>query len=66
MTSIKEIENAIQSLPPGDLKQLRAWFADFDAKVWDAQIEHDVSTGKLDKIAEQAKRSYQDGKCKEL
>ena len=62
MTSIKEIENAIQSLHPGEMKQFRAWFADFDAKAWDAQIENDIVSGKLDKIADQARKSYQNDK----
>jgi hypothetical protein len=62
MTTVKEIENAIKSLPPGELKQFRAWFADFDAKTWDAQIEKDIESGKLGKIADQAKISYQNGK----
>lgn len=66
MTSVEEIENAIQSLPLNELKLFRAWFAEFDAKAWDAQIENDISPGKLDKIADQAKRSYQNGKFEEL
>lgn len=41
MTTVKKIENAIKSLPSGDLKQFGAWFADFDAMAWEAQIEQD-------------------------
>jgi len=66
MTSINEIENAIQALPPSELKQFRAWFAEFDAKAWDAQIEKDIASGKLDRIAEQAIISYQKGKFEEI
>ena len=66
MASIREIENAIQSLPPNELKQFRIWFAEFDAKVWDAQLENDITSGKLDKISEKAKKSYQNGKFEEL
>ena len=66
MASIREIENAIQSLPPNELKQFRAWFAEFDAEIWDAQLEKDILSGKLDRISEQAKKSYQNGKLEEL
>ena len=66
MTTIKDIENAIKALPISELKQLRAWFAEFDAKTWDTQLEEDIAAGKLDKIAEQAKRSYQSGDFDEL
>ena len=66
MASVRDIEDAIESLPPDELKLFRAWFAEFDAKVWDAQIESDISSGKIDKIADQAKKSYQDGNFEEL
>lgn len=66
MTTIKDIENAIKALPISELKQLRAWFAEFDAKTWDTQLEEDIAAGKLDKIAEQAKTSYQSGDFDEL
>ena len=66
MTTVKDIENAIKALPLDKLKQFRAWFTDFDAKAWDAQLEEDIAAGKLDKIAEQAKASYQSGDFEEL
>ena len=30
-----------------DLAKFRAWFLEFDARVWDAQIESDLKAGKL-------------------
>ena len=64
--TISEIEQAIRELSPKELSRLRTWFEEFDAQVWDEQIERDARAGKLDKIAEQALQEYRAGKTKEL
>ena len=46
MSTVQEIERAVRSLPAEDLAQFRSWFADFDAIVWDQQLDEDI---KLDK-----------------
>jgi hypothetical protein len=51
MSTVHEIEDAIRKLPEGDLAALRAWFAEFDAAVWDRQFERDVADGRLDALA---------------
>ena len=51
MSTVHEIERAIQLLPPGDLAALRAWFLEFDAQAWDEQFEKDVASGRLDQLA---------------
>jgi hypothetical protein len=66
MKTIQEIEQAVSSLPERDLARFRAWFDEFDATVWDHQIEADVRSGKLDDLAKQAVADYEAGKCKEL
>ena len=48
MTKVNEIESAIKKLSKDDLSEFRAWFEEFDAKVWDHQFEEDASSGKLD------------------
>jgi uncharacterized protein (DUF433 family) len=58
MSTIQEIEDAIQKLPKADLAALRAWFAQFDAAAWDRQLEQDVVTGRLDKLAQEALREF--------
>jgi hypothetical protein len=55
--TIQEIEQAIKELSPEELTRFRAWFEEFDAKAWDGQIERDAKSGKLDKLATQAKES---------
>jgi len=64
--TIQEIEQAVAELSSKELARFRAWFEEFDAQVWDEQIERDAKSGKLDKIADKAIRNYQAGKAKEL
>lgn len=61
MSSIKEIEEAIEKLPPEGLAQFRAWFSEFDAALWDRQLEVDVAAGKLDGLADAALAEYRSG-----
>ena len=62
----KFIESAIEKLTKDDLSEFRAWFEEFDAKVWDMQFEEDASSGRLDKVAEQALGDYKNGRCKKI
>lgn len=66
MSKIKDIESAIKKLSKEGLSEFRAWFEEFDAKVWDTQFEEDASSGRLDKVAEQAISDYKDGRCKKI
>jgi hypothetical protein len=66
MSSVGEIEEAIERLSPEDLRALREWFAERDAAEWDKQFETDVASGKLDSLAEQAIRDLREGRCKDL
>ena len=56
----------IQSLSREDLAKLRAWFIEFDAHVWDHQIEADAKAGKLNGLIEEALADYKAGKAREL
>lgn len=66
MTTVKEIEKAISKLHKDEFMSLREWLDKFEAEKWDEQFESDVKSGRLDKIAEKAIKSYHAGKCKEL
>ncbi len=66
MTTLEEIEKTISELPPDELARFRAWFAEFDAKIWDARIKRDASQGALDKLAQQALKDHKAGRSKEL
>ncbi len=66
MTKLREIEQAISSLPPKDLAQFRTWFEDFDAALWDKQFEEDTKTGKLDALAKKSIADFKENRFKEL
>jgi hypothetical protein len=63
---IKEIESAIAQLPPSDLVELAAWFEEFQAQVWDRQLEQDIKAGRLDALLEHAERDFEQGQCEPL
>jgi hypothetical protein len=64
--TVSEIEKAVAELSPEELARFREWFEEFDAQAWDEQIEADAKSGKLDSLADQARRDYRAGKAKEL
>ena len=66
MSEIEQIESRIQNLPPEELAKFRAWFIEFDGRVWDEQIEADVKAGKLKNLAAEALAEYKAGKTRKL
>jgi hypothetical protein len=51
MSTVAEIERAIEQLSPKETRSLPAWLAERDAALWDRQFEADVASGKLDALA---------------
>ncbi|MBL7077301.1 MAG: hypothetical protein ISS31_07505 [Kiritimatiellae bacterium] len=66
MTTVQEIEESVAHLAEPDLGRFRSWFEEFDAKAWDKQFEHDVKSGKLDSLADEALRDSTAGRCPAL
>lgn len=66
MTTVEAIEKEIEKLSPTELAEFRRWYTDFDADAWDAQIEADAASGKLDALAEEALTEYKAGKAREI
>lgn len=66
MSHVEEIEKAVKNLPAVELRRFRQWFASFDAETWDAQIEADATSGKLDALASVAIAEYESGNAKQL
>jgi hypothetical protein len=54
MTTIEEIQLEIKRLTPEEYASLRQWFRERDWEYWDAQLEQDSETGKLDFLIEEA------------
>jgi hypothetical protein len=66
MSKVENIEQEVKNLTPSELSAFRRWFLEFDAQIWDRQIEEDVRKGKLDKLAEEALAAHRVGKSKEI
>ena len=64
--SVKDIERAISQLSPEDLQSFRNWFREFDAEAWDRQFDSDVAAGRLEKLADDALRELDRGRCTDL
>ncbi|KQT13183.1 hypothetical protein [Ramlibacter sp. Leaf400] len=65
MSDVKAIEDAVRSLPPAELAVFRRWFAEFDNAAWDAQLEDDLSRGKLETLVAEAQADYASGPRKQ-
>ena len=66
MSTVADIENAVQKLSRDELTTFRDWFLGFDVAAWDKQFEQDVAAGRLDALADEALRDLRDGRCKDL
>jgi hypothetical protein len=66
MTAAEDIEKAVEQLTPRALARFRAWFEVFDAEQFDAAIERDAQTGKLDAHADEALAAHHAGCSREL
>jgi len=66
MTKLEKIEQDIASLSPGEVAKLAQWFAEFQADLWDKQIEADAESGKLDKLFAEAEADIAAGKIRPL
>jgi len=66
MTTVAEISGAVKRLPKKNLVRFRKWFAEYDAAVWDRQLESDGGAGRLDALAREAQRDRRAGRTKPL
>ena len=66
MTTVQEIQRAVQHLPKPEMDYFRSWFLTFDQDIWDKQLEGDALNGKLDALADQALLDLKEGQCTEL
>jgi hypothetical protein len=66
MGNVENIERQVEALSPEELAQFRAWFLEFDWTAWDRQLEVDIQTGKLDRLAQDALRDHGAGKTTPL
>lgn len=66
MTSVSEIQQAILTLDKSDYRDLLQWINELDWERWDAQIEADSASGKLDFLEAEALAAKREGTFREL
>ncbi len=60
---MQEIQTAVSELSLDEISVFRAWFVEFDAKVWDQEFAQDVAAGRLEALAAEALRDLREGRC---
>jgi hypothetical protein len=65
MDRVEEIEAAIASLPPEELRRIAQWLYERDQSLWDEQLDSDSASGKLDFLFEEAERESAQGLLRE-
>jgi hypothetical protein len=63
MSTVKEIESAIQQLKPQDIEAVADWLQEYREEIFDHRIEADAKAGKLDKLMEEAEQDFKAGRC---
>ena len=66
MTKLEAIEKAITELSDDERAKLRAYLDELEADLWDAQIERDAKSGKLDKLVARALADCKAGRVSDL
>jgi hypothetical protein len=66
MRKVEQIEQQIRELSAGEFSELRDWVLEQDWKAWDAQVEADARSGKLDKVIAEADADYKAGRTRPL
>jgi hypothetical protein len=64
--TLQELEQTVSHLPPDELARFRKWFLEFDATRWDEKIEKDVTSWRLDDLADTAIAEHSAGQTKPL
>jgi hypothetical protein len=66
MSTVIDIERAVEQLSPDELRVFRQWFSERDAAEWDRKFEADVASGRLDALGKEALNDLHEGKCTDL
>ena len=61
MSTVQEIERAIEQLPREEAFLLADWISSRFSKEWDQEIEEDIKAGRLDHLAQEAVSEFRAG-----
>jgi hypothetical protein len=62
--SAAEIIGQVQKLPPSEVFELGRWLREYEAELWDQQIDADIRSGKLDKLGQEALEELRAGQTR--
>jgi hemerythrin len=62
MSTVQEIERAIEKLSREEVLVLTNWLSTHFSDLWDRQIQEDISNGLLDDLADEALAEHRAGK----
>lgn len=65
MSTVEEIERAIEQLPPQDVTKLTAWLLKRDNEEWDRQRNKDAAAGRLNFLFEEAEAERKAGELRD-
>ena len=66
MSKVERIEQEIERLSRSEFAELRDWILERDWQSWDAQVEQDARTGKLDELIGESQEDYRADRAREL
>ena len=66
MSTVEQIETAIETLSDEDYAKLRNWFTEKDWNLWDKKLEKDSDSGRLDFLVTEAFDAKAKGRLKDL
>ncbi len=66
MSTVAEIEAAIENLPREEFFRLHEWIRERFDDAWDQEIEEDVTSGKLEGLAQAALAEHRAGQSTSL
>ena len=66
MIKLEQIQLSIEQLSAAEIARLREWLDELDERLFDERIEHDAKSGKLDKLAAEARRDHKRGLSRKL
>ena len=64
MSTVAEIENAIEKLDPKEIRRVGNWLDELRERLFDERIEADAKAGKLNQMIAKAKADYRAGKAR--
>lgn len=64
--SVLDVEKVVSQFTHNELAEFRQWFEEFDAEMWDKEIEADVAAGRFDSILDEVRQEIKAGRVEPL